>query len=497
MAKPSHFNDAIVEQSVHCERDRFIQRLRKREAELLQLASSSCNKTSASFFQPPAHSNYFVRGSYNLCFFIQFSDLQKCVLRIPLRPCLTSCPGRKVQSEVATMRCLAENTTIPVPKVLAYSTDDNSDPFSTFIILDYIDGCRLSSAQMDSLCAQEREELYKSLADMYIQLRRLEFSSIGRLEQSPNGFEVRQKTASIDMNMQQLEGLDPFTIQNTYHDKHGYLRSANAYANMLLDIGYNAFFKSRHAIEIGMGRDAIYHHYLFYQHAKRWVNPALDGGPFVLVHGDLHPSNLIVNEKMSIIGVLDWEWSRVVPVQFFVPPLWLTGRNTVELAGHNTWQLFLIKAFNEFLSILESRERDMYGNPLLSQEWAEQSMHAEPLIANALENWTDIDWFAFRYLSRADEDATKEAIQAFIDEDPLRRLVAEMKEKDECAYSKELAAVMDAAGSRGKQSALLTLLGQISNVPRASPNASIVAFGVTVSIILSLLWRRPWPSPNS
>ncbi|KAF5133094.1 hypothetical protein E5D57_003716 [Metarhizium anisopliae] len=480
MARSSHFNNSIVERLVHYERDQFIRSVRNRETELLQLASTSCDKGPSSFFQAPAVGDYFTQGSYNLCFFIQFSDLQRCVLRIPLRPCLGYCPGRKIKSEVATMR---ENA--------------NSDPLSTFVILDYVDGTMLSSTQMEKLNSQEREQLYTSLADIYIQLRRLEFPSIGRLEQTQtsNGFQVGQKAATIDINMQQLEGLNPFAVQDAYSDDHGCMQSATSYANMLLDIGYNAFFKSRNAVEVGMGRDAVYHHYLFYQHAKQWIDPTLDNGPFVLVHGDLHPSNLMVNDKMRIIGVLDWEWSRVVPVQFFVPPLWISGRTTVELAGHNTWQLFLIKPFKEFLSVTESRELDVYGNTMLSREWAERSMRAEPLVANALENWTDMDWFAYRYLSRGDKEAAKESIKTFIDEDPLRRLVAEMKEQDASAYHKEFAKVMDTGIPQKKQPVLLIFLGQLSRVLHAGPNTAIIAC-VAVPIVLSLIWRRPWSSPS-
>lgn len=403
----------------------------------------------------------------------------------------------KVGLLLTTVSCLEENTTIPVPKILAYSEDVNSDPLSTFVILDYVDGTMLSSTQMEKLNSQEREQLYTSLADIYIQLRRLEFPSIGRLEQTQTsyGFDVRQKAATIDMNMQQLEGLDPFAVQDAHSDDRGCMQSATAYANMLLDIGYNAFFKSRNAVEIGMGRDAVYHHYLFYQHAKQWIDPTLDNGPFVLVHGDLHSSNLMVDDKMRIIGVLDWEWSRVVPVQFFVPPLWISGRTTVELAGHNTWQLFLITSFKEFLSVTESRELYVYGNTLLSREWAERSTRAEPLVANALENWTDMDWFAYRYLSRGDKEAAKESIKTFIDEDPLRRLVAEMKERDASAYHKEFAKVMDTGIPPEKQPVLLIFLGQLSRVLHAGPNTAIIAC-VGVPIVLSLIWRRPWSSPS-
>ena len=41
------------------------------------------------------------------------------------------------------------------------------------------------------------------------------------------------------------------------------------------------------------------------------MNPDLDQGKFVLVHGDLRPSNLIVNENMTIDAVLDGEFEGV------------------------------------------------------------------------------------------------------------------------------------------------------------------------------------------
>jgi aminoglycoside phosphotransferase (APT) family kinase protein len=60
---------------------------------------------------------------------------------------------------------------------------------------------------------------------------------------------------------------------------------------------------------------------MFCQYAEDWVDRSLDTGPFVLVHGDLEIFNLLLGDDMSIVSVLDWEWSRVVPRQFFEPPL--------------------------------------------------------------------------------------------------------------------------------------------------------------------------------
>ena len=291
------------------------------------------------------------------------------------------------------IRHLSDCTTIPVPKVLAYCSDSGPDPLSTFVILDHIDGKLLSPAEFYDLSADDRIKLYKALADVYIQPRRQEFPSIGKLKMGEKGVYIGEKTASIEMNMMQLEGLDPVSIQSFHHDEMEQLASANTYSKMLLSIGYNAFLKSRNAVTTDMGLETLYNHFLFSKQAQGWVDPSLDEGPFVLVQGDFHLRNLLVDDKMRLLGLIDWEWSRVVPVQYFMPPLWLSKRDAAQLANPNSWLLYMRRHFSEFLAIVKSREDEMYGNSILHDEWAGQTEDAKPLIANALENWTEVDWF--------------------------------------------------------------------------------------------------------
>ncbi len=48
----------------------------------------------------------------------------------------------------------------------------------------------------------------------------------------------------------------------------------------------------------------------FARFATHWVDPLLDRGPFVLVHGDFELYNLLLNDRIEVILVLDWEWSH-------------------------------------------------------------------------------------------------------------------------------------------------------------------------------------------
>ena len=125
---------------------------------------------------------------------------------------------------------------------------------------------------------------------------------------------------------------------------------ANDYVVMLLQIADKRSRRVTAVSEEDQGEDALYHLHIFREYAEGWVDRRLDRGPFVLVHGDLEHFNLIVNEKMEIISVLDWEWSRVVPPQFLKPPLWLRIPNITKLAYHFVNNDYL-KSFNQLLKL--------------------------------------------------------------------------------------------------------------------------------------------------
>lgn len=154
-----------------------------------------------------------------------------------------------------------------------------------------------------------------------MQLRRLEFPSIGRLIQGPDGVRVGKRVATLDTNMQELENVAPSEVMDSYYGGHdALLRSADRYVEMLLDLADNAFRKGRGNVENEEeAQDRLYHLHLFRQHAENWVDHDLDQGPFVVVHGNLEIFNLVLDHEMNIISVLDWEWSRGRPSNSFAP----------------------------------------------------------------------------------------------------------------------------------------------------------------------------------
>ncbi|KAJ4321998.1 hypothetical protein N0V84_005045 [Fusarium piperis] len=410
------FTDKLIQAQVHRKRDRFLASISKKR--VLGLVSSRRQDRRCDYFKDPK------RGSYNICYFVEFEDGERWVLRVPIAPCLAFGARRKLESEVATMQLVAEKTDIPLPKIIAYELGNDTDPLSSFMILEYIDGQPVLPHQLGTLPQDQRARFYTSLADVYIQLRRLTFPMTGSLtRQQGGGFAVRQALATIDLNRQELEGFQPSDIQAA-QNPNAIFSSANEYTAMLLQLAANAFNNSRSIISSQeQGEDALYHQDLFRRFAtEQWLDRGADAGPFVLVHGDLQPFNILVDKNMEIVSVLDWEWSRVAPCQYFLPPLWLTNIDTTVLAWEFAYNHYL-ERFKDFLAIVEGREKERCGDTLLSAEWSKAKRDGGFLVANALENCTDMDWFANRFIGwrwYGGKEDVAERISAFIRQDPAR-----------------------------------------------------------------------------
>ncbi|KAJ8058760.1 hypothetical protein OCU04_011749 [Sclerotinia nivalis] len=133
---PQQLKDRIVQSCVHRDHDQFIATIC--EDDVCRLVSLYHNNDLCNFFKLP------VRGSYNICYFIHFmsdnsnEDVEKWVVRVLLAPCLIYRNSNKLENEIATMQLVHDKTTIPIPKIHAYSLSESYKPLLSFIILEYI-----------------------------------------------------------------------------------------------------------------------------------------------------------------------------------------------------------------------------------------------------------------------------------------------------------------------------------------------------------------------
>lgn len=269
----------------------------------------------------------------------------------------------------------------------------------TFIILEYVKGISLSDVRLSHFAAEPKQRFYESLADIYVQLRRLEFSSIGCLNDTPDP--TMEGPAKIIFNLKihglDRSGRDPGKIMDKYITSGATIQSAADYTNMMLDIADEG---TKERLEKISSKDKK-HREMLKEHALQgiervrafrgcalgWLKPELDKGPFVLAHGDVSPPNILLDETAKIKALIDWEWSAVVPVQCFVPPLWLKHRQGMMAEPEH--YATAIEEYDAFLDVVRSRESALFPSDQVSlaDEWEAAKPNGGFFIPHALDDW--------------------------------------------------------------------------------------------------------------
>ncbi|KAM5457298.1 hypothetical protein MaudCBS49596_000493 [Microsporum audouinii] len=289
------------------------------------------------------------KGGFNVCFPVEFAGGQdgtageRWMVRVPLLPRLAF-PEEKFRSEIATMKFIAEKTTIPIPRLIGYSLNKNNPLGTPFMLLDFVEGKSLFGVEFWKLPEDEKNRFFSKLGDIYIQLSRHSFDRIGALtlDSDENWVFDHNRPLSVLMNEQSLAGLDPcrhIGLNQTFH-------STMDYIYMIHQALFDDFYKGRDSIQGEKDARA----YLYSLHESRrflmeWVDPEYNHGPFFLMHGDLRSANILVDDDLNIVSVLDWEWSHTIPAQMFVPPSWLNGLELIGAAKDYGRLLYKMNAF--------------------------------------------------------------------------------------------------------------------------------------------------------
>ncbi|KAH7118318.1 kinase-like domain-containing protein [Dactylonectria macrodidyma] len=385
--------NAILKDKAEKDRQRFIDSL-DTEA-ICRLASSYHGGIPCTTFASPKH------GSFNVCIFVEFetNPPERWAVRMPL-PARAAWIDERIETELATMRYVAANTTIPVPRVHAYSFTEGSPIQTAFIMMDYIQGQTLKDLGFKkgkrwrsyTSPTEATTKLHEQLADFYVQLRQLEFPEIGALglpvvdgkpsyDCDPDDIRVCHRPISIEIIMQELEGMNP----GARIKPRATFSTARSFVDALFWLSENEFDKSPDpGFDTRGQRNTLYarHHFPRFV-LDSWLDSTADKGPFVLMHGDILMlmSNLLFDDDLNLVGALDWEWSFVVPAQMLVPPVWLTG-------GGPEWMLIGTNLFyNEvgrLVAAVKDRERALQVPPRLSQEWAKLEAWCHTAVVVAL-----------------------------------------------------------------------------------------------------------------
>ncbi|KAI1992052.1 hypothetical protein LOZ51_003675 [Ophidiomyces ophidiicola] len=278
------------------------------------------------------------KGAFNICFPVEFLEDslgvhttgERWMVRIPVLPRLAF-PEEKLRGEIATMKFISEKTTIPIPCLHGYSIGNDNILGLPFLLLDFIDGKMLVTVNIPTLPYNDQCLLFANLSDIYLQLFQHQFNHIGALtldSTDENWVFEQNRPLSILMNDQTLGGYNPCLLippNQVFHSTIDYILMIH---HALLDdfhLRRGSVFSESDACSY------LYDLYNSRQFLMEWVQPKYNHGPFVLMHGDLRSSNILVDDDLDIVSILDWEWSHTIPLQMFVPPSWLSGHEVIGI----------------------------------------------------------------------------------------------------------------------------------------------------------------------
>lgn len=298
-------------------------------------------------------------------------------------------------------RVVAEYTKIPIPEVIGYQLGEPTDgPLSSFLILEYVGGRQLTDRELKNFTIDQRQRFYGGLANFFTQLRDCQSFTIGSLSSE----HVSTKPiVMISTNTAELEGLKPYEDYEEYFQNNNPLESANEYTTMRQKYVDRAFSISPATVR--EGSEGAKNHFLnvcFGRNVDRFKDDQEDLCPFVLVHGDFEPKNILVNDTGEIVSVIDWEFSRVVPLRYFLPPFWLHIpfgiRQLSQPLFYDSW----LRQFQDLLRVMKAQEIVLPGLSTLHDEWLDAIQDSSRfLIASALENWTEARGVADAFVSQS------------------------------------------------------------------------------------------------
>jgi Phosphotransferase enzyme family len=344
--------------------------------ELLTLASTARGEDHICHFGSRAV------GVFNVVLFIKFDDGVEWVAKLP-RVTLDDKDNEYLKSECATMMFVHELGTIPIPKVFAYCFTPKNPANSPYLFMEKVSGCPLVAAVKRGLT----EEGWRRTLSQLAQIKKTLFKYPRTESGSFTMYVVQGKTRrTIDRQYTIWTVEEDCRTFRKIHRRLGPYYTSLHYYSTLLNIGWSEWmekgFTYNNRFE-GL-QDRFKVHYYLTSVLPSYVKDTVD--QFFLAHSDLHEGNIFVDENGNITGLIDWEFSSVLPKQ-----------------ASEHYPLFLADD-NEFIAMA----KDVYENPLAELEkWRDfyaKQFDDDPEMSDYFANVKSI--IAFERVLRAPQEAT-------------------------------------------------------------------------------------------
>ncbi|OAA71480.1 Protein kinase-like domain protein [Cordyceps fumosorosea ARSEF 2679] len=284
-------------------------------------------------------------GSFNKVLIVRFDDGLKWIFRTPRRDKNgQNLPPRLLKaligSEVTTLNFLARHSTVPVPRVLAYSVG------VPYILMTCALGQSFSAFMRRMQNASSRDKLHattkvmKQLGEMCFEMSKLRFEKIGSIQERDGRFGLGEMHAPAFIFQDRhsiIMDRGPFSREQDYYKAlskaffghvHGLSMSHHffwgpfpelpAYPDpeshrIILD-RWNDFVTVDDKIESSENRVQYHTAGTLVEDIIPQLCASQTGMGFPLGHADLSSSNIFVDESCNITCIIDWEFASTMPL---------------------------------------------------------------------------------------------------------------------------------------------------------------------------------------
>ncbi|KAF2429614.1 hypothetical protein EJ08DRAFT_270470 [Tothia fuscella] len=262
-----------------------------------------------------------MEGGFSKALLMKREDGTEVIAKIPFPN--AGPPMYTTASEVAVLKYVKEHTTVPVPKVLAWSSDSSNPVGAEYIIMEKATGVQLFTA-WDGLDGSARLSLIEQLTEIEGQLARIDFPAFGHLylRHSVQDQALHQKLApTADPTSSYCVGpsCDRSWEQASVGDKSLDKGPWNTLSQLGIGLSQR---ESSHFSGPGNLTSASQAVVQLLRHAAQTME-LLDSNPMIaqsakptLWHTDLHMGNIFVSEKdpSKIVSLIDWQSISISPL---------------------------------------------------------------------------------------------------------------------------------------------------------------------------------------
>jgi aminoglycoside phosphotransferase (APT) family kinase protein len=219
-------------------------------------------------------------------------------------------PHIKTENEVGVMSWVAKNTTIPIPDVVAYDCSVDNPIAHEYTLLSRVEGATLSEIYQ-TLDDKQTSQVLDQLIDFLLQLHAHKWGAIGGLNVNMNGdITVGQVLDETFWQVPDIEKLWPkgetvatLNIGGPYPTYVEYISAQIRKYIYLIQVHEKLVFMQDTIPRLEAFLTALPKH-----------SDELNIVKLRLAHKDLHFANMLYDVTSNkITGILDWEFSSVVP----------------------------------------------------------------------------------------------------------------------------------------------------------------------------------------